>query len=279
MILIERLNIYRNILPYRFVHKERDELLLEIEKKVSDFLVKEGFSKSYYEDISHKKFTILKDKKSTTSVIINMENHLTISFEEKLDFNLTNIFSKAIKTEQKLSTKFEFAFSSKFGYLTPDPSLLPHAMDVEVVMYLPYIEKNGFKNKVIENLVLSGYKVQTNSFPYIPSIIHLQAKADINLTIDLFLTKLNALINCLESEEEKLFENSIKKEIFLDKVKKTLAYLNASSLLDSKEATQIVSFLLYASSKGFISCNREKAVKFILNLKGKENLISMKKTS
>ncbi len=280
MILIEKINLYRNILPYRFVHKEKDELLLEIEKKVSDFLVKEGFYKSHYEEISHQRFTVLKNKKATTSIIINKENHITITSEEKLNTNLKEIFNKATELEKELSKEFNFAFSSKFGYLTPDPSLLPYAMDVEVIIYLPYIEKNGLKNKLIENLILSGYKIQTNSFPYTPSIIHLQAKPDIDSTIDLFLTKLNSLINSLESEEDRLFENSMKKErkIFLDKVKKTLAYLNASSLLDLKEAAQILLFLLYASSKGFISCNKEKAVSFILNLKEKENSTSMKKT-
>lgn len=83
--------------------------------------------------------------KDNVTVQINSKNHIEIFAKEN---NIYDSYSKAKEIDKKLCNKLHFAYSDKYGFLTPDIKNIGSGMSVEVELLLPAIAQIGGLNKL-----------------------------------------------------------------------------------------------------------------------------------
>lgn len=80
-----------------------------------------------------------------TTIQINNKNHIEIFAKAN---NIYDAYSKAKEVDKKLCNKLNFAYSDKYGFLTPDIKNVGSGMTVEVKIILPALAKMGALNNL-----------------------------------------------------------------------------------------------------------------------------------
>lgn len=279
MIIAKRLNIYRNILPYRFVHKENVERLKELEGSLISYLTTQNFI-PLVKTIDKKDYRAAKHKSKEIEIVINHINHITIVGMDFSQDNYHQLYNTLIEVERDIGERFDIAFSERFGYLTPDPTYLPHATEIELITSLFYLAKDGEKDRIIENITLAGYEVKNEfiSFDYILTIKLIPSYTE---QIMDFIVKSFSFAKTIEKEEEERFNHYKSKNdtIFKDMIEKIKGYALSSSVLNYSESINILLNLYYASRCGYISLNPLLISKAFFMIKNSDVIKDMRENS
>lgn len=83
--------------------------------------------------------------KDNTTIQINSRNHIEIFAIEN---NIFEAYSMAKEIDKKLCNKLNFAYSDKYGFLTPDIKNIGSGMSVEIKVMLPALAKIGALDKL-----------------------------------------------------------------------------------------------------------------------------------
>lgn len=279
MIIAKKLNIYRNILHYKFVHKETSTNLKRIEDELINYFIKHNFI-LYNKEINNKQFKVLENKKQNIEIILNYINHITITNIDFFENEFYQSYLNIIEIEEKIKEKFDIAFSEKFGYLTPYPTYLPHAIDLELIISLFFCNKYNQQDKIIKNIISSGFEVKKEFIPF-DYIITIKLLPNQKQNIKDFLTKSSALAKSIEKEEENNFKIYISKNkiIFKDMIEKLKGYALNSNILDYKESIEILTYMLYASKDRYILTTPDVIKKAIFLTKNSNLIKDMKVNS
>lgn len=155
-----RIRLARNLAGHKFLVKATDDELIEIESELGGYLKeREGrFSKHYFlmSDLSEVERHVLVERHLVSrehmageagravavsdderlSVMINEEDHLRLQVLRS-GFRLAEAWKEIDALDTKISERFEFAFSPKWGYLTACPTNVGTGIRVSVMMHLP----------------------------------------------------------------------------------------------------------------------------------------------
>lgn len=93
------------------------------------------------------------------SIMVNEEDHLRQQYIYE-GFNLEKAYDRISEIDEKLSTRYDFAFDPKLGYLTACPSNLGTGMRASVMMFLPGIVWSGDFKKILPELKEGGMTVR-----------------------------------------------------------------------------------------------------------------------
>jgi len=91
------------------------------------------------------------DNSEIISIMINEEDHLRIQVL-KSGFNLTEAWRIINKIDGEINKKLEYAYSSKWGYLTACPTNTGTAMRASVMLHLPALVLTKQVGKVLETV-------------------------------------------------------------------------------------------------------------------------------
>lgn len=93
------------------------------------------------------------------SIMVNEEDHFRIQSMDS-GFRIKECLENLNKVEEYLEKNLEFAFNSRYGYLTTCPTNLGTGIRVSVMMHLPALVLTGYIEKIIEGCSKVGFAVR-----------------------------------------------------------------------------------------------------------------------
>jgi protein arginine kinase len=102
---------------------------------------------------------VLLNDSNNISIMINEEDHIRLHVMEN-NFNLEEIYEKAIKIDDAIEAKLKYAFDSKLGYLTSCPTNLGTGIRASVMVHLPALTLIKNINNIIETVNQVGMTIR-----------------------------------------------------------------------------------------------------------------------
>jgi protein arginine kinase len=99
------------------------------------------------------------DNSEKMSVMINEEDHLRISAMEE-GLNLREAAEQAVSLGRGISSKFNFAFSNDYGFLTTCPTNVGTAMRASVLVHTPALVMNNDIEPILVELSRAGMTIR-----------------------------------------------------------------------------------------------------------------------
>lgn len=111
-----------------------EELSKLSEDVINNLIDANKLEEDFVKNISFKGYA----SNDNANVQINGDNHIEII---SIDENLSNSYSNAKKIDKALCNKLTFAYSDKYGFLTPNIKNIGSGMEISVLVLLPALSK------------------------------------------------------------------------------------------------------------------------------------------
>lgn len=278
-ILSSRIRLARNLKGINFPHKLDDNAANAVIDKIESGL--SGYEYSFkkiklndqdqiYNNVLLEKHLISNDlikfstksacfinEDQTISIMANEEDHLRMQFFNS-GYNLKEAFDEAMKLDDFIEEKIDYAFNEKIGYLTTCPTNLGTGMRASVMIHLPALSMTDQISKVykaltqigmtIRGLYGEGSKIDGNIYQVSNQITLGVSEKDI-------LNNLHAIVNELIDKE-----CNVRKSLFddfgieiKDKIFRSVGILGNCYSITSKEALEYLSYIRFGIEEGILS--------------------------
>ena len=275
VVVSSRVRIARNIAGKKFVSTASDEELKDILMTIKnsnidsdlhfinlsdlDELMKNSLveKRVISRDLLEMKETgILLNDTEDISIMINEEDHLRIQVM-KPGFNLYEALSDAIKVDEKISSKINYAYNDKYGFLTACPTNLGTGLRASVMLHLPALRLTGKIEKVLEvvnkvNLNVRG--VYGEGTEAIGDLYQVSNKISLGVTEEEIVENVKLIVQKLIEQERKAREYLKNQgETFEDKISRTYGNLVYARKMTYSECAKIISIVRLGISMGIIT--------------------------
>ena len=275
VVVSSRVRIARNIAGKKFVSTASDEELKDvlmtiknsnidsdlhfINLSVLDELMQNSLveKRVISRDLLEMKETgILLNDTEDISIMINEEDHLRIQVM-KPGFNLDEALSDAIKVDEKISSKINYAYNDKYGFLTACPTNLGTGLRASVMLHLPALRLTGKIEKVLEvvnkvNLNVRG--VYGEGTEAIGDLYQVSNKISLGVTEEEIVENAKLIVQKLIEQERKAREYLKNQgETFEDKISRTYGNLVYARKMTYSECAKLISIVRMGISMGVIT--------------------------
>lgn len=275
VVVSSRVRIARNIAGKKFVSTASDEELKDVLMTIKnsnidsdlhfinlsdlDELMKNSLveKRVISRDLLEMKETgILLNDTENISIMINEEDHLRIQVM-KPGFNLDEALSDAIKVDEKISSKINYAYNDKYGFLTACPTNLGTGLRASVMLHLPALRLTGKIEKVLEvvnkvNLDVRG--VYGEGTEAIGDLYQVSNKISLGVTEEEIVENVKLIVQKLIEQERKAREYLKNQgETFEDKISRTYGNLVYARKMTYSECAKIISIVRLGISMGIIT--------------------------
>ncbi|MGE5195838.1 MAG: protein arginine kinase [Anaerolineae bacterium] len=222
------------------------------------FLCLEGF-----QNTSRRQAFIL-DQTGRFLALLNIQDHIQIHLVDcKQEWE--NSWNRLSKMDSTLSEKLDYAFSTKFGFLTPDSSLCGTALQVRLFLHLPALIhlnqiKEAFLKQKDEEVAAIGMEGVSNEF--IGDLVILTNRFTIGVSEETILHSLNNTATKLIVSEKTLrthLKEGNNAEV-KDLVSRAYGLLIHSYQLQTKEALNALSLIKLGIDLGWIEGISDKSL-------------------
>lgn len=199
---------------------------------------------------------ILLNDAEDISIMINEEDHLRIQVM-KPGFNLDEALSDAIKVDEKISSKINYAYNDKYGFLTACPTNLGTGLRASVMLHLPALRLTGKIEKVLEvvnkvNLNVRG--VYGEGTEAIGDLYQVSNKISLGVTEEEIVENVKLIVQKLIEQERKAREYLKNQgETFEDRVSRTYGNLLYARKMTYSECAKLISIVRLGISMGIIT--------------------------
>lgn len=199
---------------------------------------------------------ILLNDAEDISIMINEEDHLRIQVM-KPGFNLDEALSDAIKVDEKISSKINYAYNDKYGFLTACPTNLGTGLRASVMLHLPALRLTGKIEKVLEvvnkvNLNVRG--VYGEGTEAIGDLYQVSNKISLGVTEEEIVENVKLIVQKLIEQERKAREYLKNQgETFEDKISRTYGNLVYARKMTYSECAKLISIVRLGISMGIIT--------------------------
>lgn len=189
--------------------------------------------------------------------LINIENHLKFLLIDSKG-ELESIWNRLAKIESSIGKLWSYSFSSKFGFLTADPTQCGTALHTTVYLQLPalihtetideFLEKNAD-----ESLNITG--IHANPTEIIGDVLMIQNNYTLGWTEENIISSLRSITAKLQTEEihsRQLIKKNNKASI-KDKISRAYAILLHSYQIEAVEALNAISLLKLGVDLGWVA--------------------------
>lgn len=275
VVVSSRVRIARNIAGKKFVSTASDEELKDVLMTIKnsnidsdlhfinlsdlDELMKNSLveKRVISRDLLEMKETgILLNDTEDISIMINEEDHLRIQVM-KPGFNLDEALSDAIRVDEKISSKINYAYNDKYGFLTACPTNLGTGLRASVMLHLPALRLTGKIEKVLEvvnkvNLNVRG--VYGEGTEAIGDLYQVSNKISLGVTEEEIVENVKLIVQKLIEQERKAREYLKNQgETFEDKISRTYGNLVYARKMTYSECANIISIVRLGISMGIIT--------------------------
>lgn len=187
------------------------------------------------------------------NVQINGLNHIELF---ATDLNLDNAYQNAKQFDQRLCNKLNFAYSDKYGFLSPDISCIGSGIKISVLIMLPALSRVG----AVDNLPKVNDKLHFNIKPMdLESGLYvIETGANLGYTekqiCELTTTYINKILKAEIDMCNKLNEDA---DEVLDKLLRAKAIINSCVKISAIELNRLLADIVVAINSGV-----EKDIKF-----------------
>lgn len=275
VVVSSRVRIARNIAGKKFVSTASDEELKDVLMTIKnsnidsdlrfinlsdlDELMKNSLveKRVISRDLLEMKETgILLNDTEDISIMINEEDHLRIQVM-KPGFNLDEALSDAIKVDEKISSKINYAYNDKYGFLTACPTNLGTGLRASVMLHLPALRLTGKIEKVLEvvnkvNLNVRG--VYGEGTEAIGDLYQVSNKISLGVTEEEIVENVKLIVQKLIEQERKAREYlKSQGETFEDKISRTYGNLLYARKMTYSECAKLISIVRLGISMEIIT--------------------------
>mgnify|MGYP004644578827 FL=1 len=275
VVVSSRVRIARNIAGKKFVSTASDEELKDVLMTIKnsnidsdlhfinlsdlDELMKNSLveKRVISRDLLEMKETgILLNDAEDISIMINEEDHLRIQVM-KPGFNLDEALSDAIKVDEKISSKINYAYNDKYGFLTACPTNLGTGLRASVMLHLPALRLSGKIEKVLEvvnkvNLNVRG--VYGEGTEAIGDLYQVSNKISLGVTEEEIVENVKLIVQKLIEQERKAREYLKNQgETFEDRVSRTYGNLLYARKMTYSECAKLISIVRLGISMEIIT--------------------------
>ncbi len=195
-------------------------------------------------------------KDETISIMILEEDHLRLQILNS-GFSLQKCWDVINRVDTQLEERLSFAFHNTLGYLTACPTNVGTGLRASCMMHLPSLVMTKQINKVLQALVKlniaarglygEGTEASGNFFQFSNQVTLGQNESEI---IDSFERVIRQIIENEREARKTLTEK--KQDRFFDQIWRSLGVLKSARLINSKEATSLLSMLRLGVDAGII---------------------------
>ena len=275
VVVSSRVRIARNIAGKKFVSTASDEELKDVLMTIKnsnidsdlhfinlsdlDELMKNSLveKRVISRDLLEMKETgILLNDTEDISIMINEEDHLRIQVM-KPGFNLDEALSDAIRVDEKISSKINYAYNDKYGFLTACPTNLGTGLRASVMLHLPALRLTGKIEKVLEvvnkvNLNVRG--VYGEGTEAIGDLYQVSNKISLGVTEEEIVENVKLIVQKLIEQERKAREYlKSQGETFEDRVSRTYGNLLYARKMTYSECAKLISIVRLGISMEIIT--------------------------
>jgi len=202
--------------------------------------------------------------------MINIQDHLQLYRIDCKD-EWENAWNSLSQIETEIGKKLDYAFSSKFGYLTSDPTLCGTGLIVLVYLHLPAIIQTGQFNEIFlrqkeEEVEAMGILGTLDEL--VGDLVVLRNTFSLGLSEESILHALHSSAMKLVVAEQTLRAH-LKKEdnaVIKDSISRAFGLLTLSYQLHAKEALNALSLLQLGVNLGWVSgINEQKMNEIFFN--------------
>ncbi len=197
---------------------------------------------------------LLTDDESV-SVMLNEEDHIRLQVMYA-GFALDEAYRTASVIEKDLSSKLDFAFDDRLGYLTQDPTALGTGMKASVVLHLPALVSTSQITKLITTVSKLGLSLRGSYGE------GAAAKGDLfrlSNTITLGISERAAIENLksialqIAAQERSARDEMFKAAVTEDRIYRAYGVLKYARLIDTSEFMDLISLVRLGAVKGIIN--------------------------
>ncbi len=280
IVISSRIRFARNLANHRFVTRADRSELAEVQSKVREAIVKAGvcedmvyydletatavdklylverhlISKEHGEGDEPRGVAVGKDE--VVSIMVNEEDHLRIQVL-KSGMQLTETWAHINEVDDRIEEHVEFAFSSKFGYLTACPTNVGTGLRVSVMLHLPALEWTKQLEKVFHavaklNLAVRGlYGEGTQA---LGDFYQISNQVTLGKTETEIVQNVSAVIPQIIQYERKVRETLLveNKQTLEDRVWRAFGMLSTARTITSQETMDLLSNIRMGVNLGII---------------------------
>lgn len=211
-----------------------------------DFLVEHFLSNQSFQH-THSGEAFILEESGEFLGLLNLNDHLTlqwIDYKEELE----STWDRIVKIETQVNKNFSFAFSSRFGFLTSDPTQCGTGLVVYVYLHLPALIYSNQLEEALKKHKDDGVEqagLQGNPEDLIGDIVVFHNAYTLGVNEENILAALRMLTTKL-LVEEKSARSHMKQEgnsVMKDKVSRAYAILMHSYQIEAIEALNAISLL------------------------------------
>lgn len=275
VVVSSRVRIARNIAGKKFVSTASDEELKDVLMTIKNSNIDSDLHFINLSDLDElmqnslvekrvisrdllemKETGILLNDAEDISIMINEEDHLRIQVM-KPGFNLDEALSDAIKVDEKISSKINYAYNDKYGFLTACPTNLGTGLRASVMLHLPALRLAGKIEKVLEvvnkvNLNVRG--VYGEGTEAIGDLYQVSNKISLGVTEEEIVENVKLIVQKLIEQERKAREYlKSQGETFEDRVGRTYGNLVYARKMTYSECAKLISIVRLGISMGIIT--------------------------
>lgn len=192
----------------------------------------------------------------TSAIMVNEEDHLRIQCIVA-GFDAQRAFDTANSTDDYLSTRLDFAFHEKYGYLTSCPTNTGTGLRISAMLHLPAISMSGGVQSLLSQAAASGMTVRglygEGSGPA-GNFYQLSNQITLGLSEDEILSKFLSLVNSV-TEAERTLRAKMSKNLppkLADRLLRAYGVMNHSYMISSDELIHLISDVRFGIYLGII---------------------------
>ena len=198
---------------------------------------------------------LLLTEDESVSIMLNEEDHIRLQVMYA-GFALDEAYRTASVIEKELSSKLDFAFDERLGYLTQDPTALGTGMKASVVLHLPALVSTSQITKLITTVSKLGLSLRGSYGE------GAAAKGDLfrlSNTITLGISERAAIENLksialqIAAQERSAREELFKAPVTEDRIYRAYGVLKFARLIDTSEFIDLISLVRLGAVKGIIN--------------------------
>ncbi|MCH9608607.1 MAG: Protein-arginine kinase [Chlamydiales bacterium] len=223
---------------------------LEKEFLLEQFLTTENFHQAH----GGEGFVV--DKGGDFLGVFNVEDHLKLHLIDTTQ-EIEKSWNRLAKIEQYIGKRLDFAYNSRWGFLTSNPSHAGTGLVISLYLHIPAIIHSGELPDLLERVKeeeVEAFGLQGNANEMIGDILVTRNKCTIGLTEEYILTTMRMWATRAVVSETNLRKKIIESndEQFKNKVTRALGLLTHSYQLEVIEALNAISLVKLGVEIGWI---------------------------
>ena len=189
--------------------------------------------------------SVIISEDSRIAIMVNEEDHLRIQSME-LGLQLEKAYERAVAIDDVIESKYDYAFSKDFGYLTACPTNVGTGMRASVMVHVPALSMTGKLQRIIRSIIRMGYSVRGlygEGSEGLGHVYQISNQQTMGISEQATIDQLSQIVQGVVKEEEKARSElwTTDKEGIEDKVWRSYGILTHARRISGEEALALLS--------------------------------------